>query len=432
MEEEKMNSKKKAMLICSITVLAVILIVGISYAFWQVTKVQEETNVIASGCLNITLEGNKAINLNSVYPITKEEGMKTTPYSFTLTNTCNNEVNYIVNLESLQETTFQNTSIRVEIDNEATSKNKLYSNYTEANKYFDTSKEARTLVSGTLGNNGTIAYNLRMWIDEDTPNTEQNKIFKSKIVATAGSNIELVQDFTDIVKVGDFISMTPTSTSYTPPGELTGCMNDANCTQNTLNPSELNLWRVIKRNNDGTVDMVSVYASSKVVRFRGIVGYMNYVGALNTIASQYTNEKYVERTRYMGYKNQIEYCTDYKVDSCPVDDRKSEDYNLVESILGGIGTLPINGEEHPRYWLPNRMGFFSPRPSGDGYIIDDICTKGDNYLGTQGSRRITSGTETNPVDVTTESSVRPVVSLKSSVFLKNGDGKSAETAYTLV
>ena len=236
----------------------------------------------------------------------------------------------------------------------------------------------------------------------------------------------------DKVELGDYIKMTPTSTSYTPPGELTGCMNDANCTQNTLNPSELNLWRVIKRNNDGTVDMVSVYASSKVVRFRGIVGYMNYVGALNTIASQYTNEKYVERTRYMGYKNQIEYCTDYKVDSCPVDDRKSEDYNLVESILGGIGTLPINGEEHPRYWLPNRMGFFSPRPSGDGYIIDDICTKGDNYLGTQGSRRITSGTETNPVDVTTESSVRPVVSLKSSVFLKNGDGKSAETAYTLV
>ncbi len=418
MEEEKMNSKKKAMLICSITVLAVILIVGISYAFWQVTKVQEETNVIASGCLNITLEGNKAINLNSVYPITKEEGMKTTPYSFTLTNTCNNEVNYIVNLESLQETTFQNTSIRVEIDNEATSKNKLYSNYTEANKYFDTSKEARTLVSGTLGNNGTIAYNLRMWIDEDTPNTEQNKIFKSKIVATAGSNIELVQDFTDIVKVGDFISMTPTSTSYTPPGELTGCMNDANCTQNTLNPSELNLWRVIKKNDDGTVEMVSQYSSSKVVYFRGRRGYLNFVGGLNEVAAQYRNSAYVIKTRHMGYSNQIEYCNEFSETSCPDDSGYETDVYLVNIATGSFGAKMVGGPSSSYHWLASRN-------IGGGYYEGHMVSSETKNIYLELLVNEDGGYYNGP------SAVRPIVTLKSEVKIATGDGKTPETAYTL-
>ena len=55
------------------------------------------------------------------------------------------------------------------------------------------------------------------------------------------------------IKVGDYVSMTPTATSYTPPSSITGYAG----LQNTLNPSELNLWRVIKVNDDGTVEMVS-------------------------------------------------------------------------------------------------------------------------------------------------------------------------------
>ena len=182
MEEEKINSKKKTILIGTITIIAVILIIGVSYAFWQITKIQEETNVIASGCFDVSLEGNNPINLANSYPITSAEGMATTPYTFTITNTCNNSANYIVNLESLSNTTFNNTSIRVALDNN----NKLYSEYIESNKYYEDSKEARTLVSGTLEDNGSVTYNLRMWIDESAPATEQNKVFVSKIVVTSG------------------------------------------------------------------------------------------------------------------------------------------------------------------------------------------------------------------------------------------------------
>ena len=58
------------------------------------------------------------------------------------------------------------------------------------------------------------------------------------------------------------------------------------------------------------MDIVSHYASSKSVYFRGKEGYMNLVGGLNTIAAQYTDGKNVLRTRHIGYSNQTEVITD--------------------------------------------------------------------------------------------------------------------------
>lgn len=53
----------------------------------------------------------------------------------------------------------------------------------------------------------------------------------------------------DNVKIGDYISMTPTSTSYTISKDLTGYSHDQK-----INPSELKLWRIIRKNLDGSID----------------------------------------------------------------------------------------------------------------------------------------------------------------------------------
>ena len=107
------------------------------------------------------------------------------------------------------------------------------------------------------------------------------------------------------VKVGDYIRMTPTATSYTIAPAVTGYSSNQ-----TINPSELNLWRVIKVNSDGTVEMVSDKVSSVPVYFKGKEGYINLVGGLNIISSAYTDGKNVLRTRHIGYSRQIERITD--------------------------------------------------------------------------------------------------------------------------
>ncbi len=233
----------------------------------------------------------------------------------------------------------------------------------------------------------------------------------------------------DKVELGDYIKMTPTSTSYTPPGELTGCMNDANCKQNTLNPSELNLWRVIKKNKNGTVDAVSVYASSEMIYFRGKTGYMNFIGALNTIAAQYTNEKYVKSTRNIGYKNQIEYCTSYEESSCPKDGRGAAGHDLIVNVFGTfVAEKKAGGIQ--RYWVSTRRGYEESSAYGFGYWVEDACPKdnGSSSLNLCGWRIY------NTVDdkqSNSYSAIRPIVTLDSSIKIKSGDGKSIETAYVL-
>lgn len=182
-----MENKKSVISLSLAIVLAIVLIGGISSAFFIKTKKQDEKNVIAtSACFDVKLEDNKnPINLASAYPISDVDGQATAPYTFTITNICNNKINYEVNLESLANTTFDNSSIKVSFDNDT----KLYSEYDEANKYFEDSKDSRHLASGVLNQKGdSKEYELRLWIDKDAPITEQSKIFESKIIINVALN----------------------------------------------------------------------------------------------------------------------------------------------------------------------------------------------------------------------------------------------------
>lgn len=178
MSEEQYKKKKKMVLLSLFCTIAVMLVIGISYAFWQKTKVQEEANVIASACFDIELSGKNAIDLAETYPISNEDGMQTIPFTFTVKNICDYQTVYTVNLEALVATTFENNSVKVALDDNY----KLYSEYTSTNKNFDDSKDARILTSGVLSKGQSKTYNLRLWIDENAPNTEQKKVFESKII----------------------------------------------------------------------------------------------------------------------------------------------------------------------------------------------------------------------------------------------------------
>ena len=102
-----MEKKKKYMLIGIIGTL--ILLIGVSYAYWRLTLTQTGTNQIASSCFDITLMNEQnAINLQRAYPILDEEGMSLTPYTFTITNNCDTFAFYSVNLELLETVLAEN------------------------------------------------------------------------------------------------------------------------------------------------------------------------------------------------------------------------------------------------------------------------------------------------------------------------------------
>ncbi len=132
--------------------------------------------------------------------------------------------------------------------------------------------------------------------------------------------------------LGSYVSLTPTLSSYTTDISYTGYTS----TQ-TINPQELNLWRIISINDDGTVDIISEYVSSVDVYFKGLTGYQNFVGYLNLLASKYENSIFTVGSRYFGYNGQTEYITDISGFNYPAPWTCStgESCNPVESQGGG-------------------------------------------------------------------------------------------------
>ena len=189
------NIKKNRLILAIITISLVGLIgVGMSYAYWRFTAIQDKTNIGASKCFSIEL-ANQAneINLTNAYPITDAEGRKLTPYTFTLKNTCSMSAKYNLNMEMLSGTTLNSGYVAVLVNNKDI---RLLSSYDAATTVIEGSTESRTLDIGLLEGNSSKDYSISLWIDEDVTLEDDilNKVFKSKIVIDAVATEESALD----------------------------------------------------------------------------------------------------------------------------------------------------------------------------------------------------------------------------------------------
>ena len=184
-----MNKKYRLLVILSVFGLLVTLSAG-TYAYLRKTSTQTGNNVINTlSCLDINL-GNitNGVNLINDYPITDNEGLNRTPYTFKVTNNCPTPVRISINLESL-----------------ALSSNQLSREYVKAainevgfNKSIvalDSTTDTEATIEDALSNTLKIDslnplsykdYELRLWIDEDvTKEQGMNKNYEGKIVIHA-------------------------------------------------------------------------------------------------------------------------------------------------------------------------------------------------------------------------------------------------------
>ena len=242
-------------------------------------------------------------------------------------------------------------------------------------------------------------------------------------------------------KIGDYVKMIPTIASYgtdkTYTGELYG--------SDTIFPEELNLWRVIRINDDGTIDMVSEYLSSTKVYFRGKTGYRNFVRYLNVLASKYENSKYTVGSRYMGYNGQTEYLSDTAntLDSTNTtppwtssstakkyesqgggDELYKTDTELVTNAIGTLeAKYNFNGNylSSDSYWLSGRYyAYYSSTTSWTygGRIVTSSGGTG-GYLDLY---EYSSGFST----ISSSSRLRPIVTLKSDLYVLKAAGTSSD------
>ena len=123
--------------------------------------------------------------------------MQTSPYTFTITNTCDTFLSYEVILGVLEDTTMNSGYIAAVLDYNQI---KTLPEYTKTE--VDGYKESYILQTGSLSPGDEVTYNLRLWMDEDVTATDDsmNKDFISKVVvrATISNYSPIDQGFTTL------------------------------------------------------------------------------------------------------------------------------------------------------------------------------------------------------------------------------------------
>ena len=230
------------------------------------------------------------------------------------------------------------------------------------------------------------------------------------------------------LSLGDYVSYTPTSTSYTTDTSKTGYTS----TQ-TINPSELNLWRILKINDDGSVDLISEYTSSVDIYFKGKTGYLNFVGYLNLLAKQYENSNYTKGSRYFGYNGQTEYITDDSKFTNPApwtsstgsstvesqgggDTLYTDDYNQLNTALGTRVAYKVGTSIATTYWVASRYYTYNSATNyywrGRNVNSSGSLTVSNLYYYYSSSFR----------EYGYSSALRPIVTLKSGLSYGEGIG----------
>ena len=189
-EKEIMNERNIGWSRWIVPLFSLLILFGITYAFWQVAVTQDNPNIITTlACLDTTLtDETAAIYFTNEYPISNDAGMARNPYSFTVTNICDNPVNVDITLEVLQNTTLSPDYLRVSLNRAG-----IPTDNSDTINTFDTMMPSIIgATSYVLINNirlepdASDSFDLRLWLDQTTPQEDgMNKTANAKIVVVA-------------------------------------------------------------------------------------------------------------------------------------------------------------------------------------------------------------------------------------------------------
>ena len=187
-----LNKYKKRLLILSVMLICVALITGVSYALFTSTTSQEDENSLAASCMDMEFTGKNEINLTNTYPLTESEAEALTPYTFTITNKCDNYIEYyviasVINTSTSADSKYVKVSLSGDTDKVSETITNLKTITTPQSLNGYNIKDNYILKDGdgiTKGESRT--FNFRMWLDGDSSNTWttedlENKTYQVKI-----------------------------------------------------------------------------------------------------------------------------------------------------------------------------------------------------------------------------------------------------------
>ena len=387
---------KRQLFITLLSILGVTVIsLGSAYAVFTSVSKSADYNVIKVGTLNIDFgDESNTIDLSGQYPMSDEEGMKLTPYTFKITNTGTLAADYEIFIEDDTD--------MIEQDNCANNQlNKDYIRYK-----LDTGSPANLssiadsnykIATGSLEAGGSVTYTLYVWIREGVGNDVLNKHYHGKIVVNGvNTQGEPVAD-TLLAGVGE-----------------NGAINTTDPDQTFITGTDPNnyiwysgkLWRAVSIDtSDNSVKLVTQWNISAIP----------YNADGNTAFDGSYMEDWLNDTSVDGFLGNLrDYENFIKTDSVwnateMAETTKPESTTMVTDPVGLLNiyeyTMSYSGTDASNGYLNNGLYWWTLTPDSSSIVryVYYYGIAGYNYPS------IVYG-------------VRPSINLKSSVRIVSGDG----------
>lgn len=186
-KNKKLEKKSKQLIIIAVALIAVI---GISYAWLTTVLNGNKTNYIQAGTLELSLSEGNGIEIDPAVPMSDDNGVaQTNSYDFILKNTGNIKAVYTIYLDQLIDTNvISNDKIKYQLTTEegdiptATDAEipAMSSSATVTSGYLSELATSGTIIlkTGTLGTDESPKkyrrFSLKLWIDSEATNADLN------------------------------------------------------------------------------------------------------------------------------------------------------------------------------------------------------------------------------------------------------------------
>ena len=391
-----MRLKRKGLIIITVLIaMCLVTLVGSSYALFTRTFTSNKKISVQAGTLKADFAEGNRINLSNVAPMSDNNGMNTTPYTFTITNSGSVTAYYTIRNEVVSSNTLNNKYIKYRL---------ISDNYDSGIKTLDTMGSGYYMLSSenTLAVGKSITYKLYLWLSSEADNEAQNKTYQSKIVVQSTTNSISDTVATTLLKgVGDNGSIDASDPEQT---FITG--TDPN---NYIWYSG-KLWRAVSIDpSDNSVKLVTQWNMASI--------------PFNTNGNGLFKESYMEQ-----------WLNDTSVDGFLGNLREPEKFIKANSVWNATATTETSKPEKATL-VTDTVGLinlyeytmsYNNISTTDGYLNNGLWWFLLNGLSSSEiySVKFDDGSVGSIVDTGYSFGIRPAVNLKSNIKITSGIGTS--------